>query len=111
MATVEEKRHMDRLAQLGCIVCRNNGYPDTPCEIQHIIDMFDRERNHLRVIPLCPIHHRTGLLHPPHIAKMRTGWDRWREVGYHQAPKVFAKRYGAQRDLRKQVHALLGIKG
>src|SRR5690349_2812474 len=103
-----ESDHMGKVAALGCIVCRNKGYPDTPAEIQHVIDQKNRDRNHLRVIPLCPIHHRTGLLHNP--VRDRQGWDRWREVGYHQAPGArgeWEKRYGWQRDLLAQVERLI----
>ena len=27
---------MSKVAQLGCIVCKQMGYPDTPCELHHI---------------------------------------------------------------------------
>lgn len=109
MTTKAEKDHMGRVAALGCVVCRNNGFIGTPPEIQHIIDIHNRDRNHLRVIPLCTIHHRTGLRYPlPYIkANDLTGWARWREVGYHQTPKEFKRRYGAQRDLLKQVEDML----
>jgi len=31
-----ESKHMDRVSQLGCIVCRNQGRFYVPCEIHHI---------------------------------------------------------------------------
>lgn len=100
---------MGRVAALGCVVCRNKGFMGTPPEIQHIIDIHNRDRNHMRVIPLCTIHHRTGMRHPLHYiaANNLTGWERWKEVGYHQAPKEFVRRYGSQRDLLEQVEDLL----
>lgn len=59
----------------------------------------------MRVIGLCSVHHRTGLRHRDPSGL--TGWDRWREVGYHQAPEEFARRYGTKRELLAQVDALL----
>lgn len=51
-----ERRHMDRLAQMGCLVCGANA------EIHHVhSDGFQRlTRTHKRAVPLCPPHHRTG---------------------------------------------------
>mgnify|MGYP003328680870 CR=1 FL=1 len=34
--TVAEKKHMKRVAELGCIACRKLGYEDTPAELHHI---------------------------------------------------------------------------
>ena len=97
---------MGKVADLCCIVCRNKGYEDTPAEVDHIRDLKDRLTDHMRTIPLCPIHHRTGMLHRDPSGL--TGWDRWREVGYHQAPREFHRRYGSKRDLLEQVQQLLG---
>ena len=105
MAKKKESARMQKLAELGCIVCRNKGYPDTPTEIDHIIDIKDKNRDHIRTIPLCPIHHRTGLRHLN--PGDRTGWDRWREVGYHQAPQEFARRYGSKRQLLEQIDEMM----
>lgn len=104
--TKAEKEHMSRVAALGCIVCFNAGREYVPCEIDHILDQKNRDRNHMRVIGLCPIHHRTGILHRDPSGF--TGWQRWREVGYHQAPREFTRRYGTKRELLLQVKKLLG---
>jgi hypothetical protein len=55
-ATAAEKRHMDKVAALGCIACKVIGHDDTPAEIHHL----DRARIHTRVLPLCAYHHRHG---------------------------------------------------
>ena len=34
--TKKEVEHMDKVSQLGCIVCRNMGLGITPAEIHHI---------------------------------------------------------------------------
>jgi len=65
MTTVAEKKHMDRVADLGCAVCRRMGYEGTPTELHHprAGTGAGRRASHMDVIPLCPEHHRgkTGL--------------------------------------------------
>ena len=65
MATKDEKKHMSRVADLGCIVCRRMGYLNSPAEIHHkrAGTGAGKRSSHLNVIPLCPEHHRgdTGL--------------------------------------------------
>jgi hypothetical protein len=65
MTTLAEKKHMSRVAELGCAVCRRMGYEGTPAEIHHLRagTGAGRRASHYDVIPLCPEHHRgkTGL--------------------------------------------------
>ena len=63
--SVAEKKHMARVAELGCIVCRRIGYSGTPSELHHPrsgVGMAQRA-SHWDVLPLCVEHHRgkTGL--------------------------------------------------
>lgn len=53
---------MDRVARLGCILCRRNGYHDTPAELHHPRTGIGASRRaaHADVIPLCPYHHRSS---------------------------------------------------
>jgi hypothetical protein len=92
--TKKEIAHLRRVAELGCIVCINNGYEDTPSECHHIRSGQGRSQkaSHYEVIPLCPIHHRYG------------GYG---EVGYHQSPAEFEERYGTELELLEQVNELL----
>ena len=57
----EDKKHYDKLARLGCILCTHLGYFNTPAEIHHI--RRAGKRSTAPVIPLCPEHHRgnTGI--------------------------------------------------
>lgn len=58
--TAEERRHMSRVAEIGCILCIRLGYGETPAELHHIrrgAGMGMRS-SHMSVIPLCPEHHR-----------------------------------------------------
>lgn len=53
--TAVEKRHMDRVAGLGCYVC------DAPATIHHVTATIHGgriTRSHRRVVPLCPEHHQ-----------------------------------------------------
>lgn len=60
--TKAEKRHRDRVAALGCVVCLNAGNPDTPAELHHIRagQGMSQRAPEFEVIPLCPFHHRQG---------------------------------------------------
>lgn len=60
MTTLAEKKHMGRVAELGCAVCRRMGYPGTPAELHHPrsgVGMGKRS-SHFDVLPLCVEHHR-----------------------------------------------------
>jgi len=54
--TAEEKAHLDRVAQMPCLVC------GATAEIHHVRGYANKAgilaRSHQRVSPLCPIHHR-----------------------------------------------------
>ena len=59
------KRHMGKVAKLGCILCKHLGFDDTPAEVHHVREGqggAQRASDFLSV-PLCPEHHRgaTGL--------------------------------------------------
>lgn len=56
------KRHMNRVAALGCCLCRRLGYGSTPAQLHHIregLGMSQRAADTL-VIPMCPEHHTGG---------------------------------------------------
>lgn len=56
--TKNEKKYLDRVARVGCILCRSAfGVKDSPAEIHHI-RRFGGKRATSPVIPLCPEHHR-----------------------------------------------------
>jgi hypothetical protein len=60
MTTKDEKKHMGRVAELGCLVCRRLGYEGTPAEIHHRRAGMGlgKRSSHYQAIPLCPEHHR-----------------------------------------------------
>lgn len=54
------KRHLGRVAELGCSVCSLMGFDATPAEIHHprfAAGMAQRASDWL-AIPVCPEHHR-----------------------------------------------------
>lgn len=51
--TAAERRHLDRVAAMPCLVC------ESPATVHHVTsDGYQRlTRTHERVVPLCPRHH------------------------------------------------------
>jgi len=77
--TNAEKRHLDRVSALGCIVC------GAPASIHHprfVCGMSQRSK-HWLAIPLCPWHHQHG----PH------------GVAIHNGQADFEKNFGSEQDL------------
>lgn len=57
--TKDEKQHLSRVAELGCIVCKRLGFDGTPAEIHHLRAGQGWGRSsHYHAIPLCHEHHR-----------------------------------------------------
>ena len=54
------KRHLTRVAELGCILCANLGTPGTPAEIHHLREGQGAAQrgSDWTAVPLCPEHHR-----------------------------------------------------
>lgn len=60
--TKSEKQHYDKVARLGCILCRQlqvKEINDSPTEIHHI-RRFGGKRSLAEVVGLCSYHHRLG---------------------------------------------------
>lgn len=54
------KEWKTKVATLGCIVCRDLGYPETPANLHHVREgqgMSQRSSDWL-VVPLCRDHHQ-----------------------------------------------------
>ncbi len=52
--TAKEKLHMQRVAELGCLICR------MPAQIHHIYGFKFGTKSNWRVAPLCDRHHNGG---------------------------------------------------
>ena len=58
MATKNEKNALNKIAELGCILCSSIlGFEGTPAEFHHI-RRYGTKRSTSPVVPLCPEHHR-----------------------------------------------------
>ena len=80
--TAEEKRHMRAVAHLPCLVCGC-----WPVEVHH----EGRPRSNMRVLPLCPRHHR-------------------REFGpgaYHYSRRAFYDAHGTSDELLDRVARMI----
>mgnify|MGYP003348758697 CR=1 FL=1 len=53
--TKAQKKHYDKVANLGCSLCRHLGLGESPAHLHHI--RRAGKRDNAPVIPLCPIHH------------------------------------------------------
>lgn len=85
MTTKAEKQHLDQVAQIPCIVCGN-----WPVHVHHAETGFGGQRDHMKVLPLCPNHH-TGV------------------QGIHTlGRKKWQARYGDEADLLKKTQQLIG---
>ena len=74
MTTNAERAHMDRVANLGCYLCRHLGYGPTPAQVHHLREgqgMAQRGSNWITV-PLCDKHHANSS--PDGIHGGRRAW-------------------------------------
>jgi len=90
--TSKEKKHMDRVSQLGCIVCRLQGFYGVPAEIHHIEGKTKLD-THFKVLPLCFEHHRMGSDKEP--------------ISRHPYKKRFVEAYGTEQELLGIVNNLI----
>ena len=90
--TVAEQNHMDNVRQLGCIVCRLQGFYGVPAEIHHI-EGKTKINTHFKILPLCFEHHRMGSDKEP--------------ISRHPYKARFEKAYGSEYELLDIVNSLL----
>ncbi len=92
--TAEDKRHVDRVVSMHCIVCRNEGLGESEAEYHHVrfLGSMGKRAPHRAGIGLCPAHHRTG----------------GKGVAYHAAPWTFEAAYGTEDMLLRQTYEELG---
>ena len=88
----KEKKHMDRVSQLGCIVCYLQGFYGVPAEIHHI-EGKTKPDTHFKVLPLCFEHHRMGSDMEP--------------ISRHPYKARFEKAYGTENELLELVNSMV----
>lgn len=93
--TKTDKKYLECISELGCIVCLNLGYEGTPCEIHHIRSGqgAGQRADDTEVIGLCHPHHRTG------------GYG----IAFHAGKRAWEEKHGTERELLAQTKTLLGI--
>jgi hypothetical protein len=58
MATKNEKKRLNQIAELGCILCSEIlGFEGSPAELHHV-RRYGTKRATSPILPLCPEHHR-----------------------------------------------------
>ena len=87
----DEKAHIKKVVELGCIVCLNRGF-NSQAEVHHISSggMGLRSSN-FKIIGLCGDHHRTG------------GYG----VAIHEGKETFESNFGYEVELLEQVNELI----
>lgn len=100
--TDAEKLLHDRVAQLGCVACRQEGIFNTHISIHHVHGRT-KPGAHMHVLPLCAPHHvddGTALAVHPHKRRWEERYGKqddlvaaqWKELGVeHKAPERRAK--------------------
>ena len=84
--TKAERQHMDRICQLGCVVCRKDMDVFSPAEVHHITGKTTPDA-HMKTIALCSRHHR-----------IKSNDGAW--VSRHgDGRSAFEARYGRENDL------------
>lgn len=94
--TKDERKHYEKLYQIGCIVCRNLNYGYSQPHIHHIRHGAGiGQKSHWSLaIPLCPMHHQNG------------GYG----IALHAGQKTFEKKYGTEVELLHQTLTILEAK-
>lgn len=59
MSTTAAKRHMGKVAEVGCILCRHLGFGETPAQVHHLKEECGagQRQSDFLTIPLCQPHH------------------------------------------------------
>lgn len=87
----QERLYLARVADLGCVVCRNMSNGPTPAVVHHIraVAGMSQRAPHYLTIPLCPDHHTDG----------------GAGVAIHADQKHFERIYGSEFELLAQTIA------
>lgn len=92
----EEKRFIERICNLGCIVCREHlDVEEVPC-CPHHMEGKVKPGAHFKILPLCGRHHQTADTEKP---------PRW--YTRHHNKSEFEAAYGAELELYHRCLELL----
>lgn len=82
---------MAAVASLNCIVCRKLGYGESPATVHHCGTHMGGGRDHMKVIPLCHLHHQG-----------KEGID-----GKYMSKRRWQQKYWSEYELLEEVAGLL----
>ena len=102
MTKLEELR-IQRMMQLGCVMCAVLELPYTAQECHHIVQ-GNRRLGHWFTLPLCRGHHQGDW-----TFEQRIMIPRGKLVGIYSGSKLFEPVYGTERELWERVQARLGL--
>ena len=91
--TKEEKKWLDAVCEIGCIVCINEHNVYSPA-VPHHLDGKTKPGAHFATIPLCGRHHQTGGCGGNCVAR-------------HQNKFQFEKMYGNEAELLEQTRRMV----
>ena len=90
--TKAEREWMSRIAELGCVACKQDGH-QSPASVHHIVQ-GNRRMGHLFTLPLCYPHHQGDGREVPSV---------------HNQKRTFVQRYGSELELLAELQVTLGI--
>lgn len=97
--TKSEKAYHDKVASLGCLPCKQDGFLNTYVSIHHCQGRT-RPRAHMQVLGLCAGHHQDGTnQNAPHMLAIHPFKRQWEQV------------YGTQQELMDETNRLLKQRG
>ena len=96
--TASEKKWLDAICRIGCIVCYNQG-TYTPFVTPHHIHGRSGAGAHFDTLPLCGPHHQ--------VASPTGEWATRHGPGRRAGKVAFAEAYGTERELLDQVRRLV----
>ena len=91
--TAAEKRHMQAVADAGCVICELFHGVYSPAAIHHV-DGKTKPDAHFKILGLCYLHHQGGN-------------DCAEYVSRHPYKARFEKRYGTEEELMEKTKELL----
>ena len=92
--TKAEREHMQKVADVGCIVCHEFMGVHSPAQIHHISGKT-KEGAHFNVLPLCPNHHQH--------ASPTGDWATRHSPGRNAGKAAFEAEYCTEAELLKRL--------
>ena len=90
---IADKKRLDKLVSLGCVVCKKEIMVFADAEIHHLRDGrgVGQKKDHSKTIPLCPMHHRIG----------------GHGIAFHAGQAEWESRHGRETSLLEEVDEVL----